>query len=1751
VRNVSQFISDDYGNRFLIELIQNAHDGHERDAVEGEIAVVLRPGEGMHGCLYVANKGKGFEATNLNAITNIALSSKSVNAGIGNKGIGFRSVLQICHWPEIFSVDGIGGTGVFDGFCFRFATEEDLRACIPGNSAEIAREMSENLPCWHVPVPIEPSDYVARFAAEGFATVVRLPLKPGALATVCEQMDALLTQDAPLHLFLERISRISIDRGNGTRGTLTRSKVSSATYIQPGFSPIEVETIHLGRTEYVVGHWDMDKETFESALKQSIEKDEVPQTWKDWEGAARISVAMPIGTKIDEGRLYCFLPLGGEGSAPFPGYLNANFYTKMDRRTVDESLGLNWCLLYAGAWLSSQIIAYLVDHDRTDAANVVVSLLCWEERFLDGLKQGMGDQGRGILNRAFLPVRNGAGGIGWASPAETYAWLTSTGACLSPHRLCEIAGAKLLIDTLTPTQRATLNRMYVKLRGHGFEPPPRQIADWSERIAERMKLDGVAPERWALFYDELAIAMANHASLLFGRRILLNTSGDLISSELPSGDGPGRHRKAADVYFSPVLSLDSDVDDVHQAQALPLERLPTNLRQGFALLNRDVPWLKEDGGHRPGRSFLLAGKLAREYDTRDVLRTLARVTREADTEAARRQALEWAFRLWSSGRSLDEKETRAAEFLVPTADGWVSANSAIFGDGWPVANGQSLHALLKLTADQSEDLARSLARLLPAFDVWPIATGTEHDWTRFLWATGVRACLRPICGDSVLPTPEVIPTSMPDAVIALVGECSQALRSHWRRLLSKDCERMHRTVKYRGLVEAWRLPGQWDVENFPPEIRRAFAVQVIHAIPAIDEERWTFRAVRSTVRETHRLPTPLRAFVTAGNWMPVTRAGGTLRFVKPGDAWWLLPDESNAAPRFMDFVAGPIVRATDEATLNWLKKNAAVGVFNDAQHAGRALRALTDAASTPIVEMKDVRVFRERFRYLWALARASDELSPGTYVPVSRSGRIDVVSAGGNEPARAYFDDEQDGLEKQLLVELGEPIFDFIQEDGQVVWEWLNETAPGKFRRISEERAQVFIDEKELTDDVAGRLLSEIAGRWIIDFLVCVAEHKSGSFVKATQKTLAKLRRAALTLNIVDGQKIEIAHNERRIPLPSLLRGGLVLRRASGPVLVMCTAGGRFTLERLSRAAGQLAVALGQRELANGLEVALFRLASSLGDCSLAEEPDNGMIADALGVEPGAIQETLRLSSGDLYLMLHLAIPLAGCKNLPDVLAHLLTTAGNEEIHDEDLRASFEALALACGRSQTQFETEMAHLADLADLKNEFELPIAELNAVIKALGAPYRLVSNEARHRHEWASFLSANLPSTYERLRRRFCKLFDARQSLDGYIDARTRAASVPPDPKWFTTFDEIPDDAMFAAIDRWVESVSPPEEQQVVIDVTLTEAREVNAAKLRDFMERFSPLLTARSSTGRSAQSRWHDPAAARETCKDKSKSNGWLDFRVLTDEAIASWLTLEGLWPNGQAALEDPAAWGLSAEDMASTEKRLQDEHAAQQSRRRQVQFGTGHLPAQAERYADIAAAIAAAVDLVSALKEVSPRETPLKDIDVVKQKAGGRGHSGVSVKPSENAMTDEQKRAVGLMGELWAREWLRRRHKLDTVDENIWVSSYRDSVLNTSGGSDGLGYDFIVETKSRTYYYEVKASTGDPGRFELGPTEIVAAQRCRADREHHYRILYVSNVGDPVGLQFALLTNPFSAKADGKFRLVGKGSVTYEFDRMTV
>ena len=89
---VLKHVAADYHGRFLIELIQNGNDAHDRKRRDGEIDVWLVEDEGKQGTLYVANRGNPFTQANLVALSRIGMSSKPPGEAIGNKGLGFRSV---------------------------------------------------------------------------------------------------------------------------------------------------------------------------------------------------------------------------------------------------------------------------------------------------------------------------------------------------------------------------------------------------------------------------------------------------------------------------------------------------------------------------------------------------------------------------------------------------------------------------------------------------------------------------------------------------------------------------------------------------------------------------------------------------------------------------------------------------------------------------------------------------------------------------------------------------------------------------------------------------------------------------------------------------------------------------------------------------------------------------------------------------------------------------------------------------------------------------------------------------------------------------------------------------------------------------------------------------------------------------------------------------------------------------------------------------------------------------------------------------------------------------------------------------------------------------------------------------------------------------------------------------------------------------------------------------------------------------
>jgi hypothetical protein len=214
LRNLDEVIGTQYGDRVLYELIQNAHDAHAVGE-RGKIVIKLVVNSPADGVLYVANGGSGFTLENVDAIRNLATSSKEVGEGIGNKGLGFRSVEALTDDIRIYSKQGADRSDHFSGYCFRFAGEAEIEALletIPG-SQSVSRKVAATIPRYLVSVPLteQPPEVVA-FARSSYATAIVLPLRtPEAVTLATEQVRSLAELEVPLLLFLDRIAEVRID----------------------------------------------------------------------------------------------------------------------------------------------------------------------------------------------------------------------------------------------------------------------------------------------------------------------------------------------------------------------------------------------------------------------------------------------------------------------------------------------------------------------------------------------------------------------------------------------------------------------------------------------------------------------------------------------------------------------------------------------------------------------------------------------------------------------------------------------------------------------------------------------------------------------------------------------------------------------------------------------------------------------------------------------------------------------------------------------------------------------------------------------------------------------------------------------------------------------------------------------------------------------------------------------------------------------------------------------------------------------------------------------------------------------------------------------------------------------------------------------------------------------------------------------------------------------------------------------------
>ena len=410
IASLGEQIAEAYRGRGVLELLQNAHDALLDSPVgdRGLVTFVLetRPDP----VLLIANSGRAFDLKGFKGLCQLGQSAKDPNRSVGNKGLGFRSVLEVASAPEIWSTATIEGG---PAFVFRFdpgvrdeiatALEElnakGLEARSPFAPSEPLVEWTQEqlgryrdrlsegvdgageakafLSPYDIPRPIEERrDSVDELLRDGHVTVVCLPLDGGraedvedAVASLKGQLQGLL--ELATTLFLGRIRTLVVDI-DGERCVVQRSVERDGAFGEGGRG--RCQTVAISRTgptgeENAVDRfrvWTRALGGEEDTLWAERIRDAVRHLPDKWPEVDRVEVGVAVQDKEEgaKGRFVIFLPT--EMPTGTGAHINAPFFGSLDRRQIHFNDEYNRLLLECVLDLSLDTIDELTAGEPED-----------------------------------------------------------------------------------------------------------------------------------------------------------------------------------------------------------------------------------------------------------------------------------------------------------------------------------------------------------------------------------------------------------------------------------------------------------------------------------------------------------------------------------------------------------------------------------------------------------------------------------------------------------------------------------------------------------------------------------------------------------------------------------------------------------------------------------------------------------------------------------------------------------------------------------------------------------------------------------------------------------------------------------------------------------------------------------------------------------------------------------------------------------------------------------------------------------------------------------------------------------------------------------------------------------------------------------------------------------------------------------------------------------------------------------------
>lgn len=1714
LKSLNEVIGTQYGERVVLELLQNAHDAHS-PAEKGEITIKLIIESDERGQLLVANKGRPFSSSNLDSIRNIGTSDKEIGEGIGNKGLGFRSVEALTSDVHIFSAGMMPFSGRFDGYCFRFATIDEIARQLKDSGADpqTATSVASSIPRYLVPRAVdEQSAEVRRLAEHGYATVVCLPLNSAhAVDLARKQVAAVLGSAAPVHLFLDRVASLEVAVAT-PKGVIERKLLSRD--VQPVTAPsipsnfrMERVTLETG-SAYLIVRQTLSKEALLSAVRESISSAPPLKRWLNWKRDALVSVAVPLGeTTIAAPRLFNFLPMDEKAVSPMAGHIDAPFFADIDRRSIKPDLPLNKYLLQAAAVTAATTALTIVDDQLPLPENATIDLAAWSGPHMQRIIAAFEALKRPLAHAAIWPLVAG-GSSRWSSFSTLYAWPDVRTAQLTPTRLAMVAHAHILSTGLGEARLAHV-RALASAVSLPLTPSNETLCGWIDALAAHLvQTRRQTGARWRDFYDDVvALFSATPASLasLVGTRFLLGVDSRLLLATAEGLDG------------APPVFHRARRERGRRGEGPPSP--PSAVTRKFRFLSERV-----EVSEATLRAFEKAG-LLRRYDPLEALAGLKGALGEIATDVQRREALIWAFRVWrnAGGRSTEDA-LRHAKLFVPCLGGWRPAEDASLSSSWSTV-GRILEQYLFEGAPHSSDCQSARDALLIDFGDWPRG-GVDHrreHWLRFLEIIEVKDGLQPIAGSLHR---NGTPNGYWNALFRSGNE-KLGLDAHWIKHAQKT-KLAYPQTEYRLSGEVWRLPGQLEHSALPASAREAFSDLLVAYLRGQGDAHFVFSVIHVRGFEQVELPTPLQIFLREGEWVASVRRD-EITFSNPR-ASWSTTVLRQVPPRFVPRFGA---EASARAGFPPLLFDERIGLRDWAASSTAPDRLASLAAALTDLSAAERRDLRDQLRRAWSdIADRQCALPPSLELVIERAGALELCLPNAENPPTVYVTGERQGFAARALADAGEAVLDVGDADGMLICNLLASTGNYAPRPVDSGDVQLLVDGSAFEPVPEDPLLVAGGPTWLTDVAVLAHEYLGDPLELRTlspeefdrRLRQIRLRRCSRFALIVASQVKSVRGNERVQAVP----------HARIPTLLVI-GDDPIGIDLLLDASPALTKLVGSRR--NTLETMLSRLAR-IGFSGGAAGPSEEMLARAIRQDVGIVRDHFAAARGGLERRLGVLLP---------VVAFLKGRDAADRLSDRHARLG-PALRLRewlLSELDGEFVDKLLALvdetADQKTIRERLGFDFAAYGRVLADLGYPP--LNDEADFRRLFAVFLAEIRPSLLDRLRRRFAPVWRSGGDLTEYVALR-RLEFIAFDASWPLEREDI--DLAFVSSHALaaIEARLGPED----LSVALAQLDAVAAANRKLLIAQYARLSSITRAWCRKAEiprPPLTDSADPQPLLRALDEA-GLIDFEVLKAADLPALLTRINAWPVGMLKSNVLDELGLSDADLQHEEREAREARQKAEVARRTIEFAGKPLDTGSADF--VLTFEQRASEALNAESEWFRRSRPprLTVQDHSGEERRGRGTWSGKGGEWRNQPPEAVRQAMGLASEWLAREYLRRRHPKEMTDA-CWVSSNRDAFCTGPKGDDSLGYDFRIETTRHEFLYEVKSALDEGGEFELTSRELEVAGSASLDRKRRYRLLYVPYVFDPRRWRVLPLLNPVGTESRNRFRVVRSGSVRYRFE----